>query len=107
MFKDPDFRMSLEKIINNPEDYSKDELYEAFLEVTERYLNELISVLSLEKALTEGFDKETANKIINDIAVSDARKLDLVESDFEYGNKAQMIKKLFDYIEFEIGLSIE
>ncbi|MBQ6016433.1 MAG: hypothetical protein IJL19_00970 [Clostridiales bacterium] len=106
MFED-DFRMTLENIIEHPEKYSKDELYEAFLEVTERYLNELISSVSLEKALIDGLDKEAADKLLSNIAISDAKMLDLEESDFKEGHKKQMIKKLLDFIEFQVGLSIE
>jgi oligoendopeptidase F len=45
------FRDQVENIIDNPDSYSREELYTAFLEMTERYLNELISTLNYEKAI--------------------------------------------------------
>ena len=53
MFDDGDFKYVLVDIMNNPDNYSKEELHKAFLEMTERYLDEMISTLNLEHALTK------------------------------------------------------
>ena len=53
MLNDEFFRETVEDIINNPDNYTKDELYEAFMDMTERYLNEMVTSMNLENALTE------------------------------------------------------
>ena len=40
MINEGDFRENVEKIINSSENYTKEELDIAFLEMTERYLND-------------------------------------------------------------------
>ena len=64
------FRNTVEKIMNNPELYSKDELHDLFLEMTERYLTELLSTMNYEIAIIESLGEEKGNEVIEKVATS-------------------------------------
>ena len=55
------FRNTVEKIMNNSESYTKEELHDLFLEMTERYLNELLSTMNYEKAIIDSLGEEKQN----------------------------------------------
>ncbi len=64
------FRNTIEKIMNNPDSYSKEDLYDLFLEMTERYLSELLSTMNYEKAIIESLGEEKGNNVIEKVATS-------------------------------------
>ena len=107
MINDGMFRILVEKIIDNPDDYSKDDIYIAFLEMTERYLIEMITTSSLEKALTEGMDEEDAAECIEEAMSSnpDVRELDWTNA--QEPDIRLIIKNLMDFIENDMGINIE
>ena len=55
---------SLKKLISNSDSYSKEDYYNAFLDVTEQYLNELMNTLAYENKLLETLDEEEAEEPI-------------------------------------------
>ena len=105
MINDDNFRESVEEILNNPDAYTKDELYTAFQEMTERYLNEMVTTTSLERALTAGMDKEAANELLESIATSDPVVEDLDFTNAQEPDMTEVIRNLLDYLEFELGIS--
>ena len=64
------FRNTVEKVMNNSESYSNDDLRYLFLEMTERFLNELLSTMNYEKAIIESLGEEEGNKVIEKAATS-------------------------------------
>lgn len=106
MLNDEFFREELESIINNPESYTKEDLHEAFLVMTERYLNEMISTMNLERAITEGMDKESADEKLEEIATSNPSMSDLDHTNALLTDKKEVIQNLMSYIEFEFGIDI-
>lgn len=64
------FRSTVEKIMNNPESYTKEELHDLFLEMTERYLNELLSTMNYEKAILDSLGEEKGKDVIEKVATS-------------------------------------
>ena len=103
MLNDEYFRQTVEDIINNPDNYSKEELYEAFLDMTERYLNEMVSSMNLENALTEGLGKESADELIEQIATTNPCINDLDETNAQIPDQKEVIQNLFDYVAFDLG----
>ena len=103
MLNDEYFRQTVEDIINNPDNYSKEELYEAFLDMTERYLNEMVSSMNLENALTEGLGKESADELIEQIATTNPCINDLDETNAQITDQKEVIQNLFDYVAFDLG----
>ncbi len=89
------FRNTVEKVMNNPELYSKEDLQDLFLEMTERYLNELLSTMNYEKAIIESLGEEKGNEVIEKVAISnpDINSLDQVNSR-EEDNKIKIINLL-------------
>lgn len=79
------FRSTVEKIMNNPESYTKEELHDLFLEMTERYLNELLSTMNYEKAIIDSLGEEKGNEVIEKVATSnpDINELDRVNGEEE------------------------
>ena len=94
MLNDEFFRQTLEDIINNPENYSKDELYEALLDMTERYLNEMVTSMNLENALTAGMDKESADELIEQIATTNPCINDLDDTNAQLQDRKEVIQNL-------------
>lgn len=103
MLNDEYFRQTVEDIINNPDNCSKKELYEAFLDMTERYLNEMVSSMNLENALTEGLGKESADELIEQIATTNPCINDLDETNAQITDQKEVIQNLFDYVAFDLG----
>ena len=64
------FRNTVEKIMNNPELYSKEDLHDLFLEMTERYLTELLSTMNYENAIIESLGEEKGSEVIEKVATS-------------------------------------
>ena len=95
------FRNTVEKIMNNPELYSKEDLHDLFLEMTERYLNELISTMNYEKAIIESLGVEKGNEVIEKVATSnpDINALDQING--AETDKKILIRNLLDFIEKE------
>ena len=93
------FRNTVEKIMNNPELYTKEELHDLFLEMTERYLTELLSSMNYEKAIIDSLGEEKGNEVIEKVATSnpDINALDQVNSREE--NIKNKIINLFNAIE--------
>ena len=107
MLNEGDFRKTVNDMISNPDSYTKEEYYTAFLEMTERYLDGMITTCSLEKAITDGMDEENANKILEDIAISNPSLNDLESINVKEPDQIEVIRNLMDYIECELGLSID
>ncbi len=93
------FRNTVEKIMNNPESYTKEELHDLFLEMTERYLNELLSTMNYEKVIIESLGEEKGNEVIEKVSTSnpDINDLDRVNGE-EEEIKAKIVN-LFKTIE--------
>lgn len=103
MIDEENFRESVEDIINNPDAYTKEEIHDAFIDMTERYLNEMITTMNLERAITDGFDKNRANQILEELATSNPSINDLDMTNAHENNRAEVIRNLFDYTQFDLG----
>ncbi len=55
MINEGNFRENMDSLINEPDSWSKEDYYNAFLELSERYLNEMINARNDEKAIMEKF----------------------------------------------------
>lgn len=103
MLNDEFFRQTVEDIINNPNTYTKDEIYEAFMDMTERYLNEMVTSMNLENALTEGMGKRSADALIEQIATTNPCINDLDITNAQLSDKKEVIQNLFDFVGFDLG----
>ncbi len=95
------FRNTVEKVMNNPELYSKEDLQDLFLEMTERYLNEMVSCLNYERALINELGEEEGNQIIEQIATSNPSVRSLDSDNAAEPEVRERIENLFSYIECE------
>ncbi len=93
------FRDQLENIIDNPDSYTREELHDAFLKMTERYLNELISTLNYETAIISSLGEEEGNKLIEKAATSDSTLNELCLINSESADKKETLKNLLDFVE--------
>ena len=74
--------------------------------MTERYFNEMITTMNLERAITEGMDKESADARIEEIATSNPSMNDLDMTTAQLTDKKEVIQTLMSYIEFGFGIDI-
>lgn len=95
------FRNTVEKVMNNPELYSKEDLQDLFLEMTERYLNEMVSCLNYERALINELGEEEGNQIIEQIATSNPSVRSLDSDNAAEPEVRERIENLLSYIECE------
>ena len=101
------FRNTVEKVMNNPELYSKEDLQDLFLEMTERFLNELLSTMNYEKAITAGMSKEAADNLIEQVSTSNPCIDDLDRVNASASDIKEVIENLLVYTGFELeGLDI-
>ena len=95
------FRNTVKKVMNNPELYSKEDLQDLFLEMTERYLNEMVSCLNYERALINELGEEEGNQIIEQIATSNPSVSSLDSDNAAEPEVKERIENLLSYIECE------
>ena len=107
MYKTNDFKKGLRNIMDESKTIPKGKLYDAFLEVTVRYLNEMISTLSLEQAIIKELGEVRGNELIERVATSNpsVQKLDAANSDTD--DYREKIENLLSYIDCEFGSNIE
>lgn len=102
MLNDENFRETLEDILFNTDAYTKEELFTAFQEMTERYLNEMVTVMSLEKHLTEGMDEDELEEFYANVDAENPSIADLDLTNAQEKDKNKVIQNLLDYVGFEI-----
>ena len=95
------FRNTVEKVMNNPELYSKEDLQDLFLEMTERYLNEMVSCLNYERTLINELGEERGHQIIELIATSNPSLNSLDSDNAAEQEVRERIENLLSYIECE------
>ena len=106
MLNEGDFRDKLSKMVRFPDNFTKDEFYEAFLEMTERYLNELISNLNCENEIINQLGEEQGSALIEAIATNNPALDELYEENAEAEDIQDVIKNLIDFAEGEFGANI-
>lgn len=105
MINEGNFCENLDSLINDPDSWSKEDYYSAFLELTERYLNEMLNALNYENAIMEKFGDEDGEYVIEEITTKpEIQKLDMQLG--ELTDKKEVIKTLADYIECQFGVVI-
>ena len=65
-----EFRKTVEFFADNGNDYSKKELYNAYVAVTKLYLDELISARLLENLFVRTYGKKASDEFYNAVAQS-------------------------------------
>ena len=108
MINEGNFRENLDSLINDPDSWSKEDYYSAFLELTERYLNEMHTnggQAEAKAAIMEKFGDEDGEYVIEEITTKpEIQKLDMQLG--ELTDKKEVIKTLADYIECQFGVVI-
>ena len=98
MLNDEFFRETVEDIINNPDNYSKEELHEAFLDMTERYLNEMVTTINLENALTENMAEKEIEELLFNIQQGNPDTDELDAANAAVRDMPRTIENLLSYL---------
>lgn len=106
MLNEGDFRENLINLINNPDSYTKEQLYDAFLEVTERYLDEMVSNLNYERDILARFGKEMGEGEIERIAASNLALNNLEVTNMIEEDRRNVISNLLVFIACEYGVDV-
>ena len=106
MLNEGNFRENLINMIDNPDSYTKEQLYEAFLEITERYLDEMVSTLNYERAIIAKLGEKKGNEEIERIVAANPAIADLENANAKEEDRREVIPNLLDYIECEFGFDI-
>ena len=103
MINEGDFKESVEELLNHPEAYTKEEIYTAFLEMTVRYLDEMVTSTNLEKAITAGLGRVRADELLEEIATSNPCINNLDDFNAKEPDQKEKIRNLMAFTEFELG----
>ena len=103
MIGEGNFRFNVELLLSHYDKFTKDEYYSAFVEMTERYLNEMVNTMSLENAIIEKFGEERGNEIIEEAFASNPCIEDLDDTNLKEFDSAERIRNLMSYIDFDLG----
>ena len=106
MLNKGNFRKNLIDLIDNPDKYTKDHLYDAFLEISERYLEDMVSTLCFENYIIKKYGEEKGNEIIEAIAASNPDVVDLERTNAREEDKRTVIKNLLVFTECEFGFDL-
>ena len=102
MFKNNSYSKKLRNILEKPNRLSKDELFAEYLNLSERYLVEMISLINLEKTIIQEVGEERGEHIIEAIATSN-RAIncldDRISNDLD---QTERIRELLAFIETEL-----
>ena len=101
-----DFRENLFEMINYPDSFTKEEYYDAFLIITEKYVNELIMNLNNENVILSQLGDEKGSALIEAFALSNPDLEQLDEELENMNNRSDRIKALMDYAEYQYGYRI-
>ncbi len=93
------FREAIEFFADNKNEYSKEELYTAFVVVTRLYLDELISARQLENLIVNKFGEESANEFFEVAAGSSETVFEGDTAIAFEKDPGSVIKKQFDIID--------
>lgn len=96
-----DYKAHILKVIDNRDTISKKELYDAFLDLAERYLTEMVSSLNYERALINEVGEEEGNQLIEQIATSNLALRNLDDTNGAKSDPRDRIVNLLSYIECE------
>ena len=101
MLSEGNFIENLKNLMDDPDSYSQEEFYKAFLEVTERYLTEMVNTIGFERALIDSLGEDEAEETIAMIAATDPEISELDEINAREMNTRKRIDNLLNFITSE------
>ena len=106
MLNEGNFRENLINMIDNPDSYTKDQFYEALLDMSERFIDELASTLTFEKCIIEKCGEKKGEEIIQYIVSSNSALSELERSYLFDRDQKAYIKDMLTFTECEYGFDI-
>ena len=105
MLNEGNFREKLLSMIDEPDTWSKTDYYHAFLEMTGRFLDELIAATDYENAILDHLGEDEGEALIEKIATSNEARSDMDEVNANLDTK-EAVKNTLDFVECQFGLKI-
>ena len=94
-----EFREAIEFFADNRNEYSREDLYSAFVVVTRLYLDELISARQLENYLVKRFGEASAEEFFETVATGSETVKEADTATVFENEPRSIIKSQFDLIE--------
>ena len=98
MIDDNNFRKIVLDMMYHPEAYIKEDYYEAFLEMTGRYLNEMVTTINLENALAEGKAEKEVEELLFNIQQGNPDTDELDAANAAIRDMPRTIENLLSYL---------
>ena len=98
MIDDNNFRKIVLDMMYHPEAYSKEDYYEACLEMTGRYLNEMVTTINLENALTENMAEKEIEELLFNIQQGNPDTDELDAANAAVRDMPRTIENLLSYL---------
>jgi len=102
MFTTNSFSKKILARLEGPNHISKEDLYDDYLEMTERYLTEMISLLNFEKVIIQELGESRGETLIEKISTSNTAITSLDEINGRELEPTERIKHLLSFIETEL-----
>ena len=106
MLNEGNFQENLKSMINEPDNWSKEEYYSAFLDMTERFFDTLIASLEYENAILEKFGEDDGEALIEEIALSNPALMEMEDVNSQLDDQKQVIMNLMAFAGCDYGFSI-
>ena len=106
MLNEGNFSENLKSMINEPDSWSKEDYYSAFLDMTERFYNALISSLEYENVILEKFGEAEGEALIEKIATSNPSLMDMEDENGKLPDQKAVIMNLMDFARCDFGFTI-
>ena len=106
MLNEGNFQENLKSMINEPDAWSKEDYYSAFLDMTERFYNALISSLEYENVILEKFGEDEGEALIEKIATSNPSLMDMEDANGQLPDQKAVIMNLLDFARCDFGFTI-
>lgn len=100
MITNLEFRQHLKNLISNYDSRTKEEYYAAFIEMTDRFLNEMATTLAIQKTLTSEFGEARAEMLLRK-AAENSVFMEPDGTDPVADNQEKVIYELLDYLNSE------
>ena len=88
----------LNSLLLDFDSHTKKEYYEALLNITEYYLNELLSTVSLQEAITQIIGDERAEELVEKISLTENEKMAAMNLGLFGEDKLSRIRNLYTYL---------
>ena len=102
-----EFRAEIRRILTNPDDISKDELFKVFKVLLDLYLKEVINTGTYERAFKDKFGEKEVDDLIEMIVTNDQDVQNLDNENIDEPDYLQKFENTVAFIDTQFGIEFD